>query len=250
MNIKALSVREADGGGGVLITFEISDDPGETNFPRIIPGRSAAAARPHSERRTLLLTIADYRIYRIARGDTVTEAKFDEMARLSDIARATRQGAGILAYGANSRQNLRQKLIARGHSKEAARAAVDALAADGLINEKASARRAAERCVKDLRGRTYIRAKLRSLGYRDDAIAAAGEYLDSVDFAEICSEAIEKKFGGRLPDDPNERSRAVAALVRRGFTASEVYSAAKKAARRAEALLADIDEPSFFNDCP
>ncbi len=246
MTIKVLSVREADGGGGVLITFEISDDPGETASPRIIPGRSASAARSHSERRTLLLTLADFRLHRVSRGDTVKEFEFDEMSRLSDIARATRRGAGILAYGANSEQNLRRKLIARGHSKESACAAVDELAAGGLINEPAAARRLAERCVQDLRGKTYIRSKLRSLGYRNEAISAANEYLDSVDFSRLCAEAIEKKYGGRLPDDRNERSRAIASLVRRGFTSGEVYAAMKKTSGRAAAL-PDIEQipPDF-----
>lgn len=230
MIIKATSLREADGGGGVLITFEISTAPGENNTQyEIIPGRAARSyAITSCERRTLLLSLTDYRIHHISRGDTVSEAEFDELLRLSDTAQATKHGAGILAYGANSRQKLRQKLIERGHSKEAARAAVDALAAEGLINENASARRVAERCVGELRGKTYIRAKLRSLGYRDDAIAAVGEYLDSVDFTSLCAEVIYKKYGGTLPADRDERSRAIASLVRRGFTTGEVYAAMKK----------------------
>ena len=56
MTVKVVSVREADGGGAVILTFEISAD----------------GTGGESERRSLLLTLPQYRERRLRRGDTVT----------------------------------------------------------------------------------------------------------------------------------------------------------------------------------
>lgn len=210
MTIKVVSVREADGGGAVILSFEISADG---------DGRS--------ERRSLLLTLPQYRERRLRRGDTLSPEEFDELEAMSETAAATWRGAGILAYGANSRRTLQRKLITKGFSREAADAAVTALSDDGLIDEKKAALREAERCTAALRGRKYISARLFSLGYSGDATIDADEYLDSVDFPALCANYIEKKYGGALPREPRERDRAVAALMRRGFTGSDIRTAVK-----------------------
>ena len=63
MTVKVVSVREADGGGAVILTFEIS----------------AEGTGGESERRSLLLTLPQYREHRLRRGDTVTTEEFDEL---------------------------------------------------------------------------------------------------------------------------------------------------------------------------
>ena len=211
MTIKLMSVREADGGGAVILTFEISAD----------------GAGGESERRSLLLTLPQYRERRYVRGDTLTTEEFDELEKISETAAAARRGAGMLAFGANSRQRLRRKLIEKGYSREASDAAVEILSNEGLIDEKKAALREAERCCAALRGRKYISARLFSLGYRGDATADADEYLDSVDFPALCAQYIEKKMGGAIPDDPRERDRAIAALMRRGFSGSDIRAAVR-----------------------
>ncbi len=202
-------MREADGGGAVLVDIEISDDEGR------------------SERRALLLTLSDYRAHRLHRGDEMTFEEFDELDRLSKKAEAVRRGAGILAYGANSKETLRRKLIMKGHSRDAAEAAVAELASEGLIDERNAALREAERCVAQCRGRKYIAARLYSLGYRGNAADAANDYLNDVDFAELCARVIDKKYGGTLPREAHERERAVAALMRRGFSMSDIRAATR-----------------------
>ena len=181
MTIKVVSVREADGGGAVILSFEISADG---------DGRS--------ERRSLLLTLPQYRERRLRRGDTLSPEEFDELEAMSETAAATWRGAGILAYGANSRRTLQRKLITKGVSREAADAAVTALSDDGLIDEKKAALREAERCTAALRGRKYISARLFSLGYSGDATVDADEYLDSAAFPALCANYIEKKYGGSV----------------------------------------------------
>ena len=129
MTVKVVSVREADGGGAVILTFEIS----------------AEGTGGESERRSLLLTLPQYREHRLRRGDTVTTEEFDELETMSKTAEATRRGAGILAYGANSRSTLRRKLISKGFSRDVSDAAVAALSDEGLIDEKKAALREADR---------------------------------------------------------------------------------------------------------
>lgn len=209
MEIKVVSVREADGGGAVLLSVEISAEGGK------------------SESRELMLTAAQYRERRLRRGDTLSPDEFDALEALSETARAARRGAGILSYGANSRAALRRKLILKGFSREAAEAAVEILDGMGLIDEKNAALREAERCAAQCRGRKYIEARLYSLGYRGEATAAAEKYLDGVDFAALCAGEIERKYGGGLPAEPYERDRAVASLMRRGFSVSDIRDAVK-----------------------
>ena len=98
----------------------------------------------------------------------------------------------------------------------------------GLIDEKNAARREAERCAAQGRGRRYINARLFSLGYRGEALSEAEEYLDGVDFAELCARVIERRYGGSLPAEPSERDRAVAALMRRGFSSADIRAAVRK----------------------
>ena len=78
MNIKIVSVREADGGGAVLLGVEI------------------CAGEEKSERRELMLTAAQYRERRPHRGDELSTEEFDELEVLSETAQAARRGAGIL----------------------------------------------------------------------------------------------------------------------------------------------------------
>lgn len=210
MNIKIVSVREADGGGAVLLGVEICAGEGK------------------SERRELMLTAAQYREHRPHRGDELSTEEFDELEVLSETAQAARRGAGILSYGANSRSTLRRKLISKGFSREASDAAVEMLDDAGLIDEKNAARREAERCAAQCRGRKYINARLFSLGYRGEALSEAEEYLDGVDFAELCARVIERRYGGSLPAEPSERDRAVAALMRRGFSSADIRAAVRK----------------------
>lgn len=214
MTIKTVSVREADGGGAVILTFEISADSDGAK----------------SERRSLLLTLAQYREHRLHRGDTLTPEEFDRLEAASETAAAVRRGAGMLAYGANSRKKLRQKLICKGFSREASDAAVEMLSDEGLIDEKKAALREAERCVAALRGRKYISARLFSLGYRGEAADEADRYLDTVDFPALCARFVDKNYGGALPDEPRERDRAFAALMRRGFSASDIRAAVRMCA--------------------
>lgn len=136
---------------------------------------------------------------------------------MSKTAEATRRGAGILAYGANSRSTLRRKLISKGFSRDVSDAAVAALSDEGLIDEKKAALQrggTVRGCAA--RQKIYIGTAF-SLGYRGDATEAADEYMKSVDFPALCAQFIEKKYGGALPDEPRERDRAVAALMRPRF---------------------------------
>ena len=161
MNIKIVSVREADGGGAVILGVEICAGEGK------------------SERRELMLTAAQYREHRPHRGDELSPEEFDELEVLSETAQAARRGAGILSYGANSRSTLRRKLISKGFSREASDAAVEMLDGAGLIDEKNAARREAERCAVQCRGRKYINARLFSLGVEELGLFIAQYCFDA-----------------------------------------------------------------------
>ena len=119
---------------------------------------------------------------------------------------------------------MRLKLRSKGFSPDTAAEAAAYLVALGYINERKDAEREAERCVAKLWGRRRIAAALYEKGYSEGAVRGAMELLDRVDFDEQCSALIRKKFGG-VPDEPRERQKLFAALVRYGYSPSEIKNA-------------------------
>jgi len=53
------------------------------------------------------------------------------------------------------------------------------------------------------------------------------EYLDTVDFSEICAAVIKKKWGS-FPSDRAEAQKAAAALTRLGFTSTDIREAIRQ----------------------
>ncbi len=144
---------------------------------------------------------------------------------LSDAARlceAVRRGEAILAFAANSRANLVSKLIRKGISAEYARRAADILCERGFINDRENAIIEAERCAKKLWGERRILQHLSEKGYRGEVLDQARASLEDIDFFSNCRLLIKKKYGGALSGDRREREKAVAALVRYGYSVSMI----------------------------
>ena len=146
---------------------------------------------------------------------------------------AVRDAAALLARSGKSRSALLNRLKQRGHSPEAAEYAVAFLEKKGILDDAASCADYAQNAVRTKHcGRLRIEAYLVSRGYpREDAEAAAravpdGEYRDALLWQ------IRKKTP-LLASDPaslsaDDRRKAVAALLRQGFTADEVRDALKE----------------------
>ena len=140
--------------------------------------------------------------------------------------RATKKALDILAFGRNSARTLSLKLRHRNFSPEICDEVAELLRAKGYIREDEDVVREAELCVNKHWGMRRILMHLHQKGYGNESLAVAKEYLAEVDFAECCAELIRKEYG-TLPKDEKERSRIIAAVVRYGYSMTEIKNAAK-----------------------
>ena len=179
-----------------------------------------------TQKRVLSFPEGRYFELKLKRGEVSTEL-FDLIENESKECEAYRRGVGILAYGANSKKTLERKLRQKGFDGELAHSAVEKLGDQGYIDEKTDAIRLAESCARKLWGERRILAHLREKGYTGEALDLAKEALTEVDFTANCRRFIEKKYG-TFPKDKKEAEKAVAALIRYGYTLSQIKNAVNR----------------------
>ena len=128
---------------------------------------------------------------------------------------------GLLARREHSRRELAHKLDQRGHDREVVGPVLDALMAEGLLDED----RYVDSYVHARSQRGYgplrIRAELRQRGIDDGLIDA---HLDGPDsgWQEAAAAAHRKRFGDGPPADLRERARRTRFLQQRGFGAEHI----------------------------
>ena len=183
-----------------------------------------------NEKRTYRLLPEQYKELRLKKGE-ISEDVLADILDADELCRALRSGRASIAHSASSEAALKHKLRMKGFSTRSAEKAVEILVGEDAITEEEDAAREAERCLKKLWGKNRIIAHLRSKGYRHESIDRAILFIKDTDFSAVCRKAIEKKWGS-LPknteEEPTARDRAVASLLRLGFTVSEINQAAKQ----------------------
>jgi SOS response regulatory protein OraA/RecX len=209
--IEIKSFRAADGGSLILCDIKICDED-------------------CNEKRTYRLLPEQYKELRLKKGE-ISEDVLADILDADELCRALRSGRASIAHSASSEAALKHKLRMKGFSTRSAEKAVEILVGEDAITEEEDAAREAERCLKKLWGKNRIIAHLRSKGYRHESIDRALLSIDGTDFSAVCRKAIEKKWGS-LPknteEEPTARDRAVASLLRLGFTVSEINQAARQ----------------------
>ena len=205
MTVSVLSI-SARGADEIAVTFGISQ--GEM-----------------SDRESFLLSAKAYADLGISLGECDTEC-YDRVAEAAEIYRAVKKGLSLLSFSRCSKKALVRKLVSKGFLKERATHAADELLQGGYIDEYADALREAELGVSKLWGENRIRASLYEKGYPEEAISAAMYSLEDngVDFSEICAQRLERTTAA-IPDDPKEKQKLVASLMRYGFSTSQIRDA-------------------------
>ena len=120
-----------------------------------------------------------------------------------------------LARREHSRFELQQKLVARGLEPSPVASALDALEAEGLLDDQRFAEAYARQRANRGYGPRRIAAELRKRGVSDELIAreiGSGEH----DWADLASAARGKKFKAK-PGSINERARQTRFMEYRGF---------------------------------
>ena len=157
----------------------------------------------------------------------ISREKCEEIAALAERHAAVKRGLSILSFGDNTKKGLANKLRNKGFSREASEEASEYLSAAGYINEAESAvLLARDMAEKKLYGERRIAAALSQKGFSREAISTAAEETE-VDFAEICRKRIEKMGGRELFAAKDTKQKAVAALLRYGFSYDDIKEALK-----------------------
>ena len=164
----------------------------------------------------------------VSKGECTREL-YELLEREGKIYAAYKRGMYILGFGAYSEKALLRKLLSKGFEKEAAQSAVERIRQKGFIDDRQTAVRDAQRCASKLWGERRIRAYLSQRGYSaelcDGALIALEE--QGVCFDDICVELIRSRYLP-LPEDKKEKQKLIAALLRYGYSLSQIQSALAK----------------------
>ena len=183
-----------------------------------------------AETRAVVISAEDYgemrflQPYAKAAGREITLEQADALDEAAGKFAAIERGLYLLSFGDATEASLARKLREKGFSAEAASGAAAALAARGYIDEVAQIERLLRAELRKGRGSMRILATAREKRFGDAAMVHLRDALAEVDFAAVCAAVIEKKYGS-LPDEPAARKKAIAALMRLGFSLGEIRSA-------------------------
>jgi SOS response regulatory protein OraA/RecX len=200
--LEILSVRAADGGARLIVTLESTCADGKT-------------------RETLCVLTARLRSLPqkgAIDGETVALLRREHM-----LAAALATGLRSLAAGGGSCVQLQQKLCHKGVARDVVREAVQVLCEKGYLDERESALAAAESDLRKLWGDRRILADLRAKGYGEEAISAARELLAQKDGVARLVRLLQKR---RI--DAENPDKLIAALMRYGYTRTEIRTALKE----------------------
>ncbi len=148
----------------------------------------------------------------------------EELDRRSDITCAYFSACSSFAYTQSSINALYKKLICKGFSRDTSLCAIELVRSRGFVDEAEIAVRRAELMTEKLWGRSRIMQKLREEGFPRDVVENVRILLENTDFVENCTRVIKKKYRC-APTDRREKEKMYAALVRMGYTLSEIRSA-------------------------
>lgn len=156
--------------------------------------------------------------------------RFDALLFCMEKTAAIKKGLSLLEYAQNTAKSLKRKLIQKGYSAETAGEAVEYLLSRGYIREKDDAALLVETLAeRKLYGRNRIKKELYAKGFEGDVIK---EVMDSVvyeiDFAGICARRIKHMGGYELLADRCRRQKAIAALMRYGFSFEDIKEASER----------------------
>lgn len=173
----------------------------------------------------------------LAEGRVLDEQGVAALSSRAEVFGARTVALRMLAARAFPTRELTRRLERKGHSREAAEAAVRSLADTGLLDDGEFARHYARTRVRQKRvGPARLVADLRRLGVEErDARSAVDEALaaDGVDTAALIREAAARKLRTLEDLPPADRGRRLRAwLLRRGFSAGDVIAVVKEALKR------------------
>ena len=155
-------------------------------------------------------------------GDELDEETLERLKEAAGVSNIKTTAADLIGRRAMSRRDLEKKLQEKGASEAEARYAGEWLEAIGALDDAAYAAALVRHCGDMGYGPWRAREKLREKGVPQEFWEEALEELPP-DGGQI-DRFLQNKLRGRAPDE-KEKKRLTDALLRRGFSWSEVKSA-------------------------
>ena len=154
---------------------------------------------------------------------------YDAVERESRIYAAYKRALYLLGYTSSSKRALQRKLISKGFEAEFSALAIERLEVNGILCEADFALREGELCLQKLWGPERIRAHLKEKGYTDESVGSVFFAFEDngIDFDENCALLVEKKYP-HIPSDKKDLQKAIAALMRYGYSLSQIKQAFRK----------------------
>ena len=179
----------------------------------------------NSDRRIFKMPKSIFESIGVCEGE-ITRESMTEIMDADERYKALKRAFDIISYGRNSKKVLEDKLRHRGFSPEICHDIAEYMKNHGYIDEDEDANREVDLCVKKLWGSRRILMHLHQKGYDSSTINAAKEYMDTIDFVDVCVKLVHTKYR-TLPKEESERQKVIAAIIRHGFSMSEIKAAAK-----------------------
>ena len=152
-------------------------------------------------------------------GDELDEETLKRLKEAGGVSNVKASAADLIGKRAMSRRDLERKLQEKGALEAEARYAAEWLEAIGAINDAEYAALLARHCADLGYGPQRVREKLYEKGVPRELWEDAVDTLP--DPAEAIDRFLERKLRGRTPDE-KEKKRLSDALLRRGFSWSDV----------------------------
>ncbi len=200
----------------------IAPDPRQPGYRLVEVDRGRFASLPADALELLGLRV----------GAPLAPAALDRLSELADVEAAQRAALRALARRAHAWRDLERRLAKKQHPPAAVRAALERLAARGLLDDRRFAEQYA--AVRATRGKgparilTDLLAQGVERGVAEAAVARAleEEGIDPQVEARATAAKRARQLGGLPP--PVRRRRLLAFLVRRGYSGPEVKELVKE----------------------
>ena len=166
----------------------------------------------------------------LSEGIPLDERMFGLLEEAAERTAALRYAARLLAAADSSEAALRRKLREKDFSPASVDDAVRRLRAKGYLDDRAAAARYAESLLTVKRyGRRRVYDMLMARGFDRECARDAADALDPAALAAALDQLVRRRAPGLLSDDPLARKKAVAVLMRLGYSSDEIREAARRA---------------------
>ncbi len=155
-------------------------------------------------------------------GDLSPEALAERVKKREQEAEVT--AVRLLSRRDHSSEELRRKLVSKGHPEASVAAVMEKLGTKKLVSDERFVAGFVHQHARRGQGPVRIRAELRQQGIADPQIKQEVGAAD-VDWKQRAVEVRRRKFGAELPSTQGERAKQARFLQYRGFNSDQIRAA-------------------------